>query len=184
MTTTTIDAPSPDLMLQPPSLGRLARLLALDDRLLRRLASHRRARVTFLLRALCRMYDPDVVTMAIVAGLFIPALSVAANYAALSLISSSLLALVVKRLVRRSRPAQEIQASAPPDPFSFPSGHTAGAFALAIGMFGVAPWVVPPMLLVATLVAYARMYLGVHYPLDVAAGAAVGLLSGSLVALW
>jgi undecaprenyl-diphosphatase len=167
-----------------PGLGRLARLLALDDRLLRRLVSNRRSRMVFFMRALCRMYDPDMATMAIMAGLFVPALVPFANHAALAIISSSLLALVVKRVVRRRRPAAEVQASAPPDPFSFPSGHSAAAFALAIAMFGVYPVLVPPMLCMALLVGYARMYLGVHYPLDVAAGAAVGLLSGSIVALW
>jgi undecaprenyl-diphosphatase len=50
-------------------------------------------------------------------------------------------------------------------------------------MFGAAPWLAPGLLLLAMCVAYGRMYLGVHYPLDVAAGAAVGLLTGSVIAV-
>jgi undecaprenyl-diphosphatase len=164
-------------------LSRLARLVAFDDRLLRRLVQNRRARATFVLRTLCRLYDPDMVIMGIAVALFAPALATAANYAGLSLIATSLLVLVVKRIVRRTRPSLEVQSVVPPDRFSFPSGHTAAAFSLAIAMFGAAPWLAPGLLLLACCVGYGRMYLGVHYPLDVGAGAAIGLLTGSVVAI-
>lgn len=172
--------PSPE---GPVKISRLARLVALDDRLLRLLVQNRRARVTFFLRALCRLYDPDMVVMAVLVALFSPLLAPAANQAALALLSTSLVVVVVKRLVRRTRPHVDMQASAPPDRFSFPSGHTAAAFALAIAMFGAVPLVAPILLLLAICVGYARMYIGVHYPLDVAAGAAIGLVTGSVVAL-
>jgi undecaprenyl-diphosphatase len=164
-------------------LSRFARLVAFDDRLLRRLVRNRRARATFALRSLCRMYDPDMVIMGVAVALFAPGLVDIANHAAIALISTSLLVVVVKRIVRRTRPAEELHSSAPPDRFSFPSGHTAAAFALAIAMFGASPILVPGLLLLAICVAYGRMYLGVHYPLDVAAGAAIGLVTGSIVAL-
>jgi undecaprenyl-diphosphatase len=169
--------------LDPVKLSRLARLVAFDDRLLRRLVQNRRARATFILRTLCRLYDPDMVIMGIAIALFAPSLERVANYAGLALITTSLLVVVVKRTVRRTRPALDVQASVPPDRFSFPSGHTAAAFALAIAMFGAAPWLAPGLLLLAICVGYGRMYLGVHYPLDVAAGAAVGLITGSIVAI-
>jgi undecaprenyl-diphosphatase len=169
--------------IEPVKLSRLARLVAFDDRLLRRLVRNRRARATFALRTLCRLYDPDMVIMAVAVALFQPSLVKVANVAALTLIATSLLVVIVKRIVRRTRPALDIQASTPPDRFSFPSGHTAAAFALAIAMFGAVPALVPGLLLLAICVAYGRMYLGVHYPLDVAAGAAIGLLTGSLLAL-
>ena len=164
-------------------LSRFARLVAFDDRLLRRLVRNRRARATFALRTLCRMYDPDMVIMGVAVALFAPGFVSIADHAALSLIVTSLLVLVVKRIVRRTRPAEELHSSAPPDRFSFPSGHTAAAFALAIAMFGASPVLVPGLLLLAICVAYGRMYLGVHYPLDVAAGAAIGLVTGSIIAL-
>jgi undecaprenyl-diphosphatase len=165
-------------------LGRLARLLAFDDRLLRRLVKTRRARATFILRALCRLFDPDMVVLAVAIALFSPALVDVANRAGLALIVTSLVVVVVKRSVRRARPALDIQASVPPDRFSFPSGHTAAAFSMAIALSAVSPWFVPGMLLLAIVVGYGRLYLGVHYPLDVGAGAALGLVTGSLVALW
>lgn len=164
-------------------LSRFARLVAFDDRLLRRLVQNRRSRITFMLRTLCRMYDPDMVIMGVAVALFAPGYVKVANYAAIALTVTSLLVLVVKRAVRRRRPALDIQSVAPPDRFSFPSGHTAAAFALAIAMFGAAPWLAPGLLLLAMCVAYGRMYLGVHYPLDVACGAAVGLLTGSIIAI-
>lgn len=164
-------------------LSRLARLVAFDDRLLRRLVANRRSRLMFLLRTLCRMYDPDMVTMGVAVALFAQPLVPMANYAALALVFTSLLVVVVKRAVKRTRPAVDIQGVVPPDRFSFPSGHTAAAFALAIAMFGAAPWLAPILLLLAIGVGYGRMYLGVHYPLDVAAGAALGLLTGSVIAV-
>jgi undecaprenyl-diphosphatase len=164
-------------------LSRLARLVAFDDRLLRRLVANRRSRITFLLRTLCRLYDPDMVIMGVAVAVFVPSLVDIANYAALALLSTSLLVVVVKRMVRRTRPALDVQSVVPPDRFSFPSGHTAAAFAVAIAMFGAVPWLAPGLLLLAICVAYGRMYLGVHYPLDVAAGAALGLLTGSVIAL-
>ena len=169
--------------LETVKLSRFARLVAFDDRLLRRLVRNRRARLTFVLRSLCRMYDPDMVIMAVAIALFAPPLVSIANHAALALISTSLLVVVVKRVVRRTRPAEELHASTLPDRFSFPSGHTAAAFALAIAMFGAAPVLAPFLLVLAICVAYGRMYLGVHYPIDVAAGAAIGLVTGSVVAL-
>jgi undecaprenyl-diphosphatase len=172
------------VVVETVTMSRFARLVALDDRLLRRLVQQRKARLTFVFRVLCRLYDPDMVTLAIAAALFSPPLSAVADHAGLALIVTSLLVLVVKRAVRRTRPSLDIQASTPPDRFSFPSGHTAAAFALAIALGAVHPGLVPPMLLLAITVGYARMYLGVHYPLDVAAGAAIGLLCGSVIAIW
>lgn len=168
----------------PEPLTRLARLVALDDRLLRRLVRSRRSGATFFLRVLCRLYDPDMVVLAVAIALFSPALVDIADRAALALIVTSVVVVIVKRAVRRRRPALDIQVSVPPDRFSFPSGHTAAAFAVAVAMAAVHPWLLPPLLLLAIVVGYGRMYLGVHYPLDVGAGAAVGLLTGSLVALW
>jgi undecaprenyl-diphosphatase len=167
-----------------PRLTRLARLLALDDRLLRRLVRHRRVRSTFFFRIVCRLFDPDMVVMAILIAVFQPVLHNPAQRFGWALGLSTFVAFIVKYLVRRARPSVDVQAQVPPDRFSFPSGHTAGAFALAMSTSAVSPWLLTPMLVVASTVGYARMYLGVHYPLDVAAGAVVGMLTGSIVALW
>ena len=69
---------------------------------------------------------------------------------------------------------------------SFPSGHTASAFALAVFLICALPkkslhWLI---LLGACLVGYSRVYLSQHFPVDVFAGAVIGSLSGWAVFLF
>lgn len=67
---------------------------------------------------------------------------------------------------------------------SFPSGHTSDAFAAATSISIAFPkwYVIAPSFLWASTVAYSRMHLGVHYPTDVLAGAAIG--SGSAISCY
>ncbi len=74
------------------------------------------------------------------------------------------------------------QAMAPLDRYSFPSGHTLHAVCFtcqAVGHFPVLGWVLVPA---AALIALSRVVLGLHYPTDVLAGAAIGglLAAGGL----
>ncbi|MBK7029948.1 MAG: phosphatase PAP2 family protein [Bacteroidales bacterium] len=70
-------------------------------------------------------------------------------------------------------------------PYGFYSGHAANAFAVAtfvILMLGKEmKYLVWICLSYATLVSYSRIYLGVHYPLDVLTGAIAGILTGGLM---
>ena len=67
-----------------------------------------------------------------------------------------------------------VRAAVPLDRFSFPSGHTLHAVCftiIAIDAFPVLAWVLVPL---ALLIALSRVVLGLHYPSDVLAGAAIG----------
>jgi undecaprenyl-diphosphatase len=67
---------------------------------------------------------------------------------------------------------------------SFPSEATAVAFAFATGVWLVKRGkLAAVMLFMAALLAFARVYVGVHYPLDILGGTAIGILS-SLAVLW
>lgn len=93
--------------------------------------------------------------------------------------------LIVKNLVQRDRPCWIDPSVAMlikvPEDFSFPSGHTTSSFACAIVLFRYKKLWGIPALLVASIIAFSRMYLFVHFPTDVAVGLLIGV-TGSLIA--
>jgi undecaprenyl-diphosphatase len=113
-------------------------------------------------------------------------LHAASRVSLLTLIVSHLLVQIVKRTVVRTRPGRTGIAAAlvrEPDRFSFPSGHAAAAMSVALG-YGVAfPAFAAPMLVLALLIGFSRVRLGVHFPGDVLAGQSLALGTGALVLL-
>lgn len=95
-------------------------------------------------------------------------------------VTATVVNVAVKPLARRRRPdrlAHEVplarQVRMPSSP-SFPSGHSAAAFAFAGGAGSVVPAASLPLHALAGLVAYSRVHTGVHYPLDAIAGSVLG----------
>ncbi len=68
-----------------------------------------------------------------------------------------------------------------PSSTSFPSGHSASAAAFAVAVGDVMPTLRVPLRVAASVVAFSRVFTGVHYPSDVVVGAAAGALLGRLV---
>lgn len=89
--------------------------------------------------------------------------------------------LVVKQVVPRRRPERfavnPAREARMPASSSFPSGHTASAFAFATAVTADLPLLSAPLFGLATVVGYSRVHTGVHYPTDVIVG---GLLGCSL----
>jgi membrane-associated phospholipid phosphatase len=133
------------------------------------------------------MQAGNVLTVAVVSSIALVAGRVRLGVdLAVAGISAWLLATVIKEVVERSRPAEILEdvivRSAPRAGHGYVSGHASVAAALAA--------VVTPYLsrrwkvvvwLVATIVAFGRVYVGAHLPLDVLGGMAMGWALGSLV---
>ncbi len=90
--------------------------------------------------------------------------------------------LVLKPLVGRIRPCDVNPAVqllvARPDDFSFPSGHTGASFAAVSALYFSRSRLWMPSLILAVLIAFSRLYLYVHYPTDILAGALLGIMTG------
>jgi len=101
------------------------------------------------------------------------------------IVITALTVFAIKFSVRRRRPEGEWGGIYRlTDPHSFPSGHAARAVMLAVIGLGVGPaWFGILLLIWAPLVLLARVAMGVHYVLDVIAGALLGLVIG-LAVLW
>ena len=110
------------------------------------------------------------------------AISGVVSIGAASLIANA----VVKPFARRRRPDREgedvpdVRAVPMPTSTSFPSGHSASAFAFAQAVGKELPFIGVPLRGLAGAVAYSRVHTGVHYPSDVIIGSIIGASIGDI----
>jgi undecaprenyl-diphosphatase len=165
--------------------GRLRRILSYDEALLLAIRRFHSPVRTALARALTRAGDGKSWTAL---GLCCLATRTSlGTHLGLRIAAATLGATAITQLLKRgltrARPDVSIVGFEPlaenPDRFSFPSGHTAAAFAVAAAFAGEPHGLGPLALLLAVGVGLSRVYLGAHYPLDVGAGAVLGVLAGA-----
>ena len=105
-----------------------------------------------------------------------------------SLVLSGIIVGCLKLAYQSPRPFIQLehvrQLIVPTEPNSFPSGHTSSSFSVVT----VLVWclrdkkiIITLLMAFAILIAFSRVYVGVHYPFDVIVGAAVGVVSGVVV---
>jgi undecaprenyl-diphosphatase len=103
-------------------------------------------------------------------------------------VTSAAVNLGIKPIARRRRPdpgsgtSHTTRSVSMPESTSFPSGHSASAFAFAYAVGRHLPVLAVPIRLLAGGVAYSRVHTGVHYPGDVAIGSIVGAGTAAIVA--
>jgi undecaprenyl-diphosphatase len=164
--------------------GPLARILSLDEAILLSFRRFHAPWRTAVARTLTHMGDAKSWTLA---GVSLLATGTPhGRHLGLRLGAATLLATALsqglKRSLTRARPDVSIAGfealARNPDRFSFPSGHTAAAFGVAVAFVGEPRGLGPLALLLAVGIALSRVYLGAHYPFDVGAGALLGVIAG------
>jgi len=91
------------------------------------------------------------------------------------------IASLLKAAVGEDRPSEPHPLIATPHSHSFPSGHAATAFAAATVLSSFVPRAAVAFFVLAAAVGYSRLYVGVHWPLDVLGGAAIGTATALLL---
>ena len=170
--------------------GLLAELMGLDQAIYAAVAQSDTPALDEFFRRLSRVSDKSVLWLGTAAVLATVGGRTGRRAALYGVASIGLASLSVnqgfKHLARRSRPDRG-GAGVPderhvpmPGSTSFPSGHSASAFAFAEGVSAAAPAVGVPVRLLAVAVAYSRVHTGVHYPGDVVAGSLIGITAGEI----
>ena len=125
------------------------------------------------------------VAVALLPAIFADAeLQLGARHALATLVISHLGVQLIKRTVSRPRPSRrETWASLvrEPDKFSFPSGHSTAAKAVAAAYALAFPELALPLVVLAVLVGASRVFLGVHYPGDVLIGQLIAIATALMM---
>jgi len=106
-----------------------------------------------------------------------------------SVLLTAIIVTIIKNIIRRKRPYEVdklIEKLSFGGGYSFPSGHTADAFAVAISITLVLTsrrWILIPLYIWAVTIAYSRMLLGVHYLTDILASICISFLCALLMQL-
>jgi undecaprenyl-diphosphatase len=104
-------------------------------------------------------------------------------YVVLGCLLADLLSFALRHAIGRERPPLVFPEPEPlvrlPGSPSFPSGHSAAAFAGATLLAWLTPLPKVPLFVLAALIAFSRVYVGVHYPLDVVGGAILGVATAT-----
>lgn len=90
---------------------------------------------------------------------------------------------VLRKILNRPRPFNELNIESlieHDDKGSCPSNHSAGAMVISVAWYSISPIIGVGLTVLAVLTGVSRVMTGVHYPLDVALGWAVGLCAGVL----
>lgn len=162
-----------------------------DEQTLINISHHRRPEKTniYLFLSKKHLYGD----IGVPAGLFLGGVAIGdkkmrqnALYVASSTAVSAGFTFLIKQLGKRKRPFVKNINIVPvyiAKGSSFPSGHTSAATSTAMALSRAYPkwYVIAPSILWAGSVGYSRMYLGLHYPTDVAAGAVIGTGSALLL---
>ncbi len=96
--------------------------------------------------------------------------------------------LILKNLIARDRPCwinDTVQLLIEnPDDFSFPSGHTLASFIAAIIIFRHSKKLGIPALILATVIAFTRLYLYVHFPTDILGGVVLAIIIAIVIDIY
>ena len=155
------------------------KLTSFDKDLIVSLSKLRMNRLTLLMKLFTRIGDGYVW------GALCLVMFIINGNAALVLTLGSVIQITLQQIIKhifcRKRPFVEhddiLYLLAPPDKFSFPSGHTAGAFVIVFFLYSFFPMFFGLMLILACLIGISRVYLGLHYPSDILGGIVLGYMS-------
>lgn len=168
----------------------LDELERIDEAVYRAVAATPTPALDATLRRTSRIADRSILWMIIAAGLSMTGAKgrrAAASGLASVALTSAVVNVGLKPLHRRRRPDNAEVVATPgrsvrmPGSASFPSGHSASAFAFATAVGAEIPALGLPLRVLAAAVAYSRVHGGAHYPADTIAGSLIGGAAATFV---